>query len=155
MSAVRILYLALADARGHLMRAHLVRGLLSAHGIEVDIVTTGRAGQRFLAKLGTPSRLLSEHFRVAFEGCHDMSRAKTDACVLRYYLDPRRGLTDLIRITRWARGVELVVCDSLHPALLVAPWVTRLRVVHVFGENIWAATLENFSGRTPHWFDEL
>jgi hypothetical protein len=137
------------------MRAHLVRGLLAARGIDVDVVTTSREGQSFLAALGTPSELLSEHFAVAFEGCHDMARSATDACVLRYYLDPTRGLRDLAWLARRARGKAFVVCDSLHPALLVAPLVTSMRVVHVFGENIWEAARANFTGRAPAWFDRL
>jgi hypothetical protein len=151
----RIVYLALADARGHLMRAHLVRGLCAARGIDVDVVTTSREGQAFLAGLGTPSAVLSEHFAVAFSGCHDMARAATDACVLRYYLDPTRGLRDLVVMLRMARGARFVVCDSLHPVLLVAPLVSRMKVVHVFGDNIWRAAHDNFTGRAPAWFDRL
>jgi hypothetical protein len=151
----RIVYLALADARGHLMRAHLVRGLCAARGIDVDVVTTSRDGQDFLARLGTPSVVLSEHFAVAFSGCHDMARSKTDACVLRYYMDPTRGLRDLAAMLRLAKGASFVVCDSLHPLLLVAPLVSRMRVVHVFGDNIWSAAHENFAGRAPAWFDRL
>ena len=47
----RILYLAVADARGHLMRAHLVRRLLAPVGHRVDVVTTSEEGQRFLDRL--------------------------------------------------------------------------------------------------------
>ncbi len=137
------------------MRAHLVRGLCAARGVDVDVVTTSREGQAFLAAMGTPSALLSEHFAVAFEGCHDMDAARTDARVLRYYLDPRRGLRDLRTILAMARGARFVVCDSLHPALLVAPLVTHLRVVHVFGDNIWRAAHGNFEGRAPAWFDRI
>ncbi len=137
------------------MRAHLVRGLCGARGVDVDVVTTSREGQAFLAAMGTPSRLLSEHFAVAFSGCHDMARAATDACVLRYYVDPTRGLRDLLFLRHFARGAAFVVCDSLHPALLVAPLVSRMRVVHVFGDNIWSAAHENFTGRAPAWFDRL
>jgi hypothetical protein len=153
----RILYLALADARGHLMRAHLLQKLLAPRGIAVDILTTSREGQAFLAALGTPSEVLSEHFKVAFDGCHDMSKSRTDRCVARYFLSPRRGLKDLAKIGRRARGADLVINDSLHPALLLAPFVPgpRMRVVHVFGENIWAAAEQNFAGRAPAWWQRL
>jgi hypothetical protein len=51
----RILYVALADARGHLMRAHLLRRTLAAHGVaEVTVVTTSEAGQAFLASSARP-----------------------------------------------------------------------------------------------------
>jgi len=56
-SAGRILYLALADRRGHLMRAHLMRQALGRVDIGVEIATTGREGVRFLEGLGTPSAL--------------------------------------------------------------------------------------------------
>ncbi|HVH41260.1 MAG TPA: hypothetical protein VM925_02925 [Labilithrix sp.] len=145
----RILYLALADARGHLMRAHVLRGVLAPRGVDLDVVTTSREGSAFLASLGTPSSILSEHFRVVFEGCHDMSRDKTDRCVRDYCLDPRRALRDVARLREMARGADLVVDDSLHPALLLAPLLpgNRMRVVHLFGENIWAAAAGNFEGR--------
>jgi hypothetical protein len=145
----RILYLALADARGHLMRAHLLRGLLAAHDVDVDVVTTSREGQAFLESLGTPSLVLSEHFRVVFEGCHDMSREKTDRCVRDYCLDPRRALRDVARLRELSCGADLVVDDSLHPALLMAPLLpgNRMRVVHLFGANIWQAAEQNFAGR--------
>ena len=87
----RLLYLALADARGHLMRAHLLSGALGEAGLAVDIVTTSREGVRFLASMGRPSRLLSEHFRVEFGERHDMSRRRTDARVLNYLLLPWRA----------------------------------------------------------------
>ena len=77
MPSGRILYLALADARGHLMRAHLLSRTL-AEDFDVQVVTTAEEGVRFLSRLGTPSSVLSEHFRVEFNARHDMSRARTD-----------------------------------------------------------------------------
>ena len=41
----RIVHLAVADGRGHLMRAHLLRRLLANRGIAVDVVTTSEAGR--------------------------------------------------------------------------------------------------------------
>ena len=147
-----ILYLALADARGHLMRAHLVRELLALSGVGVDIVTTSFEGQRFLAELGTPSEVLSEHFRVAFGEAHDMDRSRTDACVLSYVLRPGRGARDLLWLERRALTAPFVVCDSLHPALLAAPLLGRpMKVVHVAGENLWQTATDNFEGRAPAW----
>ena len=153
----RVLYLALADARGHLMRAHLLRQLLAPRGIQVDILTTAREGQAFLLALGTPSEVLSEHFKVSFEGCHDMAKSRTDRCVARYFASPWRGLRDLAKIRARAADADLVINDSLHPALLMAPFVPgpRMRVVHVFGENIWAAAEQNFAGRSPALWQRL
>ena len=148
----RILYLALADARGHLMRAHLLSSALAPASIDVDIVTTSHEGIRFLETLGSPSRLLSEHFRVEFGDRHDMSRVRTDRRVLNYLLLPWRALADLRRLAGLARGHDLVVNDSLHPALLVAPALGfPFPVVQVYGENLWRATEDNLDDRAPRW----
>ncbi len=151
MPSRRILYLALADARGHLMRAHLLSRTL-ADDFEVQVVTTAEQGRRFLAQLGTPSTVLSEHFRVEFNARHDMSRARTDRRVLNYLLLPWRGLADFRRLARLAQGAELVVNDSLHPVLLTAPALGfPIPVVQVYGENLWHALASNLNGRAAPW----
>src|SRR5262245_60205427 len=103
------------------MRAHLLSGALGEEGITVAIVTNSHDGMRFLSSMGHASRLLSEHFLVEFGDRHDMSRRRTDARVLNYLLLPWRALGDLRRLAVLARGADLVVNDSLHPALLLAP----------------------------------
>lgn len=151
-NAGRILYLALADGRGHLMRAHLLSRALGAAGFTVDVVTTSFEGVRFLEALGVRSRLLSEHFRVEFGERHDMSRARTDARVLNYLALPWRGLADLSRLAVLAAEHDLVVNDSLHPALLLAPALGFPRpVVQLYGENLWRAMEDNLDDRAPGW----
>jgi hypothetical protein len=151
-AAGRILYLALADGRGHLMRAHLLRQALGRVDIALDIVTTGREGVGFLEGLGTPSALLSEHFRVEFGDRHDMSRARTDRRIFNYLVLPWRALDDLRKLALWARGADLVVNDSLHPALLLAPALGfPFPVVQLYGENLWRAMEDNFDDRAPRW----
>ncbi len=147
----RLLYLALADARGHLMRAHLLSRAL-AEDFQVSVVTTGADGARFLGRLGTQATVLSEHFRVEFNTRHDMSRPRTDRRVLNYLVLPWRGLADFQRLAALARDAVLVVNDSLHPALLAAPAVGfPAPVVQVYGENLWRALEDNFEGRAPAW----
>ncbi|NMO17361.1 hypothetical protein HPC49_24085 [Pyxidicoccus fallax] len=135
-----ILYLAVADGRGHLMRAHLLRTLLGSRGIDVSLVTPSREGQAFLAALGSPSRLISAHFRLELGDRHVLDVRRTRARLLRYLLPDRCG-RDLRLLETWARDADLVVNDSLHPALLAATLERRMRVVHVTGENIWNTTL--------------
>jgi hypothetical protein len=150
--AGRLLYLALADARGHLMRARLLCRALAAVDIAVEVVTTAREGVEFLAAMGVRSRLLSEHFRVEFGDCHDMSRTRTDARVLNYLLLPWRAMGDLRRLAVLARGADLVVNDSLHPALLLAPAVGfPVPIVQLYGENLWRAMEDNLDDRAPGW----
>ena len=137
------------------MRAHLLSGALGEAGLTVDIVTTSREGVRFLASMGRSARLLSEHFRVEFGDRHDMSRRRTDARVLNYLLLPWRALGDLRRLAVLARGADLVVNDSLHPALLLAPALGFPHpVVQVYGENLWRAMEANLDDRAPPWIAE-
>jgi len=153
--AGRILYLALADARGHLMRASLLFHALGRAGIAVDVVTTAREGIRFLDSLGVPARLLSEHFRVEFGDRHDMSRVRTDRRIFEYLVFPWRGLADLCRLAALGRGADLVVNDSLHPALLIAPALGFPHpVVQLYGENLWRAMEDNLDHRAPPWVAE-
>lgn len=58
----RILYLAIADGRGHLIRAQLLNRLLRPKSIEVDLVTTSGAGQAILHRFDVPARVLRESF---------------------------------------------------------------------------------------------
>jgi UDP:flavonoid glycosyltransferase YjiC (YdhE family) len=144
-SPPRIVYLAVADARGHLMRAHLLRRLLAEDGVQVDIVTTSDDGQQFLEALGSRSTRISNHFHVEFGAHHDMRFDETSRRVASYLARPERGLKDLVELHRFARGAAFVVNDSLHPALLAAASLRHpFRVVHVAGENLWAAALTHF-----------
>jgi hypothetical protein len=156
----RLLYLAVADARGHLMRAHLVSQLLAPAGVAVDVVTTSRDGQDFLAGLGTPSQLISDGFRILFRQDHRLSPGRTERRVLRYLLGRRaRADLDHLATSFGARGARLLVVDSLHPAVLAAPLLGRpeLPVVHVYGANLLEATREHVRRRLPgplsRWFE--
>ena len=134
------------------MRATLLVRALGEAGLTVEVVTTARDGVRFLESMGVPSRLLSEHFRVEFGERHDMSRARTDARIFNYLLLPWRALADLCRLEVLARGADLVVNDSLHPALLLAPALGFPHpVVQLYGENLWRAMEENLDHRVPAW----
>ncbi|WP_438011862.1 hypothetical protein WME89_26405 [Sorangium sp. So ce321] len=156
---MRIVWLAAADARGHLMRAHLARRLLARVGVRVTLVTTSEEGRAFLAALGAPSEVLSCHYSVAFDARQNMARAATEACVLRYIVTPSRGPRDLARLSALCRGASYVVND-FHPLLLLAgargnggAHALPCPVVHVHGENLWRAIEGNFHGRCPALVD--
>jgi len=134
------------------MRAQLLARALGAVDIAVDIVTTSREGMEFLASMGVGSQLLSEHFRVEFGERHDMSRKRTDARVLNYLVLPWRAMADLRRLAVLARGADVVVNDSLHPALLLAPVLGFPRpIIQLYGENLWRAMEDNLDDRAPAW----
>lgn len=151
-----IVWLAVADARGHLMRAHVVRGLAATAGIRIDVVTTSRAGQAFLAALGTPSTLLSDHFSVVFDARQNISRSASERRLMKYLLSPSRAAADWRRLGELTRGADLVVND-LHPLLVVGGSMggsgLSSRIVHVYGEHMWSAIERYFAPRVPAFVD--
>ena len=158
---MRLLYLALADARGHLMRAHVLRGVLARHGVTVDIATTSDDGARFLAALGTPSTVLPGGFAMALGPRHDFSLGRTRRHLVRYALRSMRTDVAALRDLACAHGARgddealFVVNDSFHPALLAAHlFAPELRVVHVHGENLRAMVIEQSRPMlVRHWLE--
>ncbi|RQS34677.1 hypothetical protein DIE03_08500 [Burkholderia sp. Bp8992] len=148
---LRIVYLATADARGHLMRAQLLVHALRAAGAQVDVLTTSDAGQAFLAAFGIDAPVLSRHYAVQFDERQNMLRDATDRNVAHYVFRPTRMLRDIVRLRAIVRDADLVINDSFHPALLfmgaVPGW--RRRVVHVYGGSLRRALTGNFDARLP------
>lgn len=147
-----ILYLALAVGRGHLMRAHTLRKLLATAGVQVDIVTTSEEGKAFLQAMGTPAEVLSNHFYIEYDAQQNLRRRQTELRTLHYVVNPHRGWQDLRWLREKAQAVDLVVNDSLHPALLLAPLRSKwaaIKIVQLYGENIWQATETHFEGYLP------
>jgi hypothetical protein len=157
MSTAHIVYLATADARGHLMRAQLLAHALRASGAIVDVLTTSDEGVRFLAGFGIEASLLSRHYAVQFDAQQNMLRGATDANVAGYIFRPSRMLRDIWRLRAVLRDADLVVNDSFHPALLfmgcLPGW--RRKVVHVYGASLRRALEANFHGRLPGWLAGL
>lgn len=153
----RIVYLATADARGHLMRAQLLTHSLRAAGANVQVLTTSDEGARFLAGFGIEAPVLSRHYAVQFDREQNMLRRETDRNVAHYVFRPERMLRDILRLRAWFRDADLVVNDSFHPALLFMGWmpVWRRKVVHVYGASLRHALQTNFSGRMPAWMANI
>lgn len=153
----RIVYLATADARGHLMRAQLLTHSLRTAGASVQVLTTSDEGARFLAGFGIEAPVLSRHYAVQFDREQNMLRRETDRNVAHYVFRPERMLRDILRLRAWFRDADLVVNDSFHPALLFMGWmpVWRRKVVHVYGASLRHALQTNFSGRMPAWMANI
>lgn len=147
----RIVYLATADARGHLMRAQLLTHALRAAGAQVQVLTTSDEGARFLAGFGIDAPVLSRHYAVQFDTQQNMLRRETDRNVAHYMFRPGRMLRDVWRLRAHFREADLVVNDSFHPALLLMGWLPfwRRKVVHVYGASLRRALETNFQGRMP------
>lgn len=142
----RILWLATAGGRGHLMRACIMRRLLAQSDIEVQIMTTSDEGVSFLRSHGCPSTLLSKHYKgTVFDDSQNMSRSRTAAGVLTYLFLPTRCYADLRKIKKTAKNFDLVINDAFHPALMLASIFhqSSMKVVQVYGENQRRALLEN------------
>jgi hypothetical protein len=150
---LRILYLATADARGHLMRAQLLAQALRAKGAAVDVLTTSEAGRTFLAGFGIDALVLSPHYAMQFDSCQNMRRRDSAANVLRYMLHPGRMLRDVWRLRAAFARSDLVVNDSFHPALLLMGYLPgwRHKVVHVYGGSLRRALEGTFDGSLPRW----
>ena len=149
VSAPRILLMATADARGHLMRGQLLYHALRARGAEVYVMTTSDDGRRFLAEFGVPAEVLSRHYAVVFDSRQKMRTVATDLRVTSYFFLPWHMLRDICRLARHFAAVDLIVNDSLHPAFLLMggldPW--RNRAVHIYGWSLRESLEENFIGR--------
>jgi len=158
MSGLRVVWLAVADGRGHLMRAHLMRRFLGREGVRVDVVTTSPEGARFLEAVGTPSRVLAPGFRIIYDAQQNLARQDTERLILRYLLSPRRIHSDLRNLQPLVEGADLVVND-FHPLLLALPLFGQDphegRVVHLYGQNLWGALEEHLHGRAPALVDRL
>jgi hypothetical protein len=147
----RIVYLAVAEGRGHLMRAQLAARLLAPERISVDVVTTSEAGVAFAAEFGLRSTLMSGSYRLVYDDRQNLARMRTRAMAMGYLLAPSRCWRDLAWLEGYAHDAALIVNDSFHPALLAASLIgARLadRVVHVHGENTRRA-VEDSAGRGP------
>ena len=154
---MRIVYLATADARGHLMRAQLLTHALRENGADVKVLTTSDEGSRFLAEFGIDAPVLSRHYAVQFDAQQNMLRQATDANVAAYIFRPSRMLRDIFRLHPLIREADLIINDSFHPALLfmgcLPPW--RNKIVHVYGASLRHALQTNFQGRLPKWLASL
>jgi hypothetical protein len=147
----RIVWLAVAEGRGHLMRAALAAQLLAPAGIEVDLVTTNEAGVAFAAELGLAASLLSTSYRLVYDDRQNVALMRCRAMAMTYLLSPNRCLRDLAWLEGRAHGAALVVNDSFHPALLTSSLLGKglaRRVVHLHGENTRSA-VEDSAGRGP------
>lgn len=153
----RILYLATADARGHLMRAQLLVHALHKAGAQVEVLTTSGQGQRFLESFGIKADILSQHYAVQFDSGQNMLRKATNSNVAHYVFRPGRMLRDIIRLRGKLRNVDLLINDSFHPALLfmgtMPGW--RRKVVHVYGASLKVALINNFEGMWPRLFGRV
>lgn len=146
--SLRIIYLATADARGHLMRAQLLVHALRNTGAQVTVLTTSVQGQYFLQQFGIEAQILSEHYAVQFDNQQNMLRKATNRNVASYLFHPGRMLRDIWQLQRQLKNADMVINDSFHPALIYMGMlpVWRHKVVHIYGTSLKVALINNFEG---------
>ncbi len=131
------------------MRGQLLYHALRARGAAVAVLTTSDSGRDFLAEFGVPAEVLSRHYTVLFDKRQKMRTWATDLRIATYFFLPWHMLRDIRRLSRRAAGVDLIVNDSFHPALLVMGGLSawRRRTVHVYGWSLRESLERNFMGR--------
>ncbi|PVZ85964.1 hypothetical protein C9426_17835 [Serratia sp. S1B] len=146
--SLRIIYLATADARGHLMRAQLLVHALRHAGAQITVLTTSVQGQYFLQQFGIESQVLSEHYAVQFDNQQNMLRKATNRNVAHYLFHPGCMLRDIWQLQRQLRDADMMINDSFHPALIYMGMlpVWRHKVVHIYGTSLKVALINNFEG---------
>jgi hypothetical protein len=131
------------------MRGQLLYHALCARGAKVSVLTTSDEGRDFLSEFGVQAEVLSRHYTVLFDKRQKMRIWATDLRIATYFFLPWHMLRDIRRLSRRATGVDLIVNDSFHPALLVmgglSPW--RRKTVHVYGWSLRESLERNFMGR--------
>lgn len=150
---MRILYLAVAEGRGHLMRAQLLSHQLQAQGHQVEIITTAPAGVEFLKTFGIQATVFSDYQYMAFDKNQNMQAVATDLKTICYFFLPWNMLKDIFRLKRKIKQTpyDLIINDSLQPALISAPFFGVKNIVHIHGETLHTALYENFKGRLPNF----
>lgn len=142
----KILYLATADARGHLMRAQLLTHHLEKQGIIVELLTTSDEGQRFFEVFGLSATIFTRSYYVEFDDQQNMQESKTNRRIARYCFFPWYMLADIMRLKRMIgkNNYALIINDSFHPALIHAPFLGVKNVVHIHGETLKRSLYNNF-----------
>lgn len=158
MSGKRILYIATADARGHLMRCQILVKQLRQHGITVDVLTTSQAGADFLSAFEIDAVVFSRHYYIEFDDAHNINHAKTNLRVASYQLLPHGLLKDLFQLSRKLPEYDLVINDSFQPAALFLPVLNRnarAKIVHIFGDTLQDSVTNHLDTRWPKFCADI
>ncbi|PJZ57274.1 hypothetical protein [Leptospira barantonii] len=146
----KVLWIANADARGHLFRAHLAWTVLRTSEIHVSIVTTNADGKKFLEALGTTSAVLPGNYRLYYDSRQNLIRILT-VFKMAFYLLFGNAVRDLLFLKKISKEFDLILND-LHPVPIFASKFFTVDIIHVYGENLWL-TIENyFFGIAPRFF---
>jgi hypothetical protein len=154
----RILYIATADARGHLMRCQILVKELRNNGFIVDVLTTSKAGSEFLAAFDIEAKVFSSNYYIEFDDAHNINETKTDLRVLRYQLLPHGLMKDLFLLSRKLSKYDLVINDSFQPAALFLPVINRSarsKLVNVFGDTLQESVIHHLDKRSPKFLAGL
>ena len=144
MTQKKILYLAIADGRGHLMKAVMVKELLPE--VRIDILTTSKEGKKFVESFGHTCQVLDRSYKNIYDEVQNLDVEATAKDMTRYVANPNRFGRHLHRLTRRCREYDLVVNDSFNIAALALSMYCP-RVVNIYVKNIRRAVLDELKTR--------
>lgn len=146
----KILWIANADARGHLFRAYLAQKLFRKYEIDIHILTTNWEGKKFLNTIGASSSILPGNYKLCYDKRQNLDPRMTAFRIYLYIFFGCAAL-DLLFIKKRSEDYDLIIND-LHPVLLFASYMVDIDVVHVYGENLWESVESHFYGIAPEAF---
>jgi len=140
-SEAEIVYVAVAEARGHLMRASQVCQMLNGEGLKVAPMVTGpRAKEFFEAASGMEAEELSMGYTHGYGPDHSIDINQSTTNILQYTFSAQ-GSRDLAAITRRMVGARVLLNDlSTTPCLAALGWmVGGPYLINVISENTYFA----------------
>jgi hypothetical protein len=136
-----VVYVAVAEARGHLMRASQVCQLLHQEGLRVAPMCCGpRAVEFFQGASGMEAEELSIGYSHAYGPDHSLDLTQTTHNIL-FYTFSVRGSRDMAAITRRMVGSRVLVNDlSTSPPMAALAWMFGgPHLINVISENTYYA----------------
>lgn len=141
----KVLYVAVADARGHLMKSILVKELLAEDDVRVDIITTSEEGRTFIRKFGHDCGVLDRAYLNKYDECQNLDVEGTSREIMGYLVDPTRFGKHVLELSFLLRGYDLAVNDSFNASMLAAS-IAYPRMVNVYVKNIMRSVLDELRG---------
>lgn len=131
----KILYVAVADARGHLMKSLLVKEMMEEEGVDVDIFTTSKEGQQFIKKFGHNCEILERSYLNKYDDFQNLDIEETRKEIMSYLLNPKRFANHVLELSFLLKDYDLAVNDSFNASMLAATMFYP-KMVNVYVKNI-------------------
>lgn len=138
---MNILYLAVADGRGHLMRSILIKELMESVGVGVDIITTSESGKEFVESFGHSAKVLHGSYLNNFDNQQNLDILKTKKEIMSYLVNPKRFAKNLFEILHSYGKYTMAINDTLNACMLASSFFGP-KIVNIYAQNTLKATTE-------------